>query len=134
VVGDPFYFYNNPNNCYKVTYTVGNPCGSQSSIGYFTNVNFCRQASTFELIEENNVAVSPNPVQDQLSLSFPINKGQIVSLKIIDMHGGEYQLLNNEYLSAGQYDQKFDMSRLPKGIYIYRLETDKITSGKIVKM
>jgi len=134
VAGNPLYFYSNPNNCYKVTYTVGNPCGSQSSTGYFTNVNFCRQAATaYELIDAGQVVVSPNPVKDRLTISFPVDQNQAVSLRVTDMHGNVYPILNNQHLPAGQHDQEFDMSGLPKGIYMYHLETDKITSGKIVR-
>jgi len=134
VAGNPLYFLSNPNNCYKVTYTVGNPCGSQSSIGYFTNVNFCRQAATaYELIDAGQVVVSPNPVKDRLTISFPVDQSQSVSLRVTDMHGNTYPILNNQRLPAGQHEQEFDMSGLPKGIYMYHLETDKITSGKIVR-
>jgi len=133
IVNNPLYFYSNPNNCYKVIYTVGNPCGSQASTGYFTNNTFCRTGSFDDEFSINSTTVSPNPTKESTTISFTLEEAKPVTLKLMDMKGNEYLILDNEILGSGKYDKELNLNNLPSGIYIYQLLTDKLKTGKIIK-
>ncbi len=60
-----------------------------------------------------------------------------VSLKIFDVLGREVATLVNERQNAGQYQVRFDATRLASGMYFYRLqaggyiETKKIDARQV---
>ncbi len=70
----------------------------------------------------NNVKVYPNPVADQLNLSYYINKDSKVTIKIMDVLGNEITTLFTERLSAGDQANSFNIaSRLNSGFYFIRV-------------
>lgn len=70
----------------------------------------------------NNVKVYPNPVSDQLNLSYYISKDANVTVKIMDILGNEVTTLLAERLSAGDQANSFSIaSRLPSGFYFIRV-------------
>ncbi len=70
----------------------------------------------------NNVKVYPNPVSDQLNLSYYINKDSNVTIKIMDVLGNEITTLFTERLSAGDQANSFNIaSRLNSGFYFIRV-------------
>lgn len=70
----------------------------------------------------NNVKVYPNPVSDQLNLSYYINKDSNVTIKIMDVLGNEITTLFTERLSAGDQANSFNIaSRLASGFYFIRV-------------
>lgn len=87
-------------------------------------------------LEENNLLgtldVFPNPVSDILTInqsSIEIFNGSIFLLS------AEGKLVNSfEELTFGQLSQEINMSKLPKGVYFIKIETDKGTIvRKVVK-
>ncbi|WP_411274073.1 T9SS type A sorting domain-containing protein [Daejeonella sp.] len=77
----------------------------------------------------NNVKVYPNPVSDQLNLSYSINKDSNVTIKIMDVLGNEVTTLLTERLSAGDQANSFDIaSRLTSGFYFIRVSV----AGEII--
>lgn len=77
----------------------------------------------------NNVKVYPNPVSDQLNLSYSINKDSNVTIKIMDVLGNEVTTLLTERLSAGDQANSFNIaSRLPSGFYFIRVSV----AGEII--
>ncbi|MHB1178029.1 MAG: T9SS type A sorting domain-containing protein [Daejeonella sp.] len=70
----------------------------------------------------NNVKVYPNPVSDQLNLSYYINKDSNVTIKIMDVLGNEVTTLFTERLSAGDQANSFNIaSRINSGFYFIRV-------------
>jgi hypothetical protein len=70
----------------------------------------------------NNVKVYPNPVSDQLNLSYYISKDANVTVKIMDVLGNEVTTLLAERLSAGDQSNSFSItSRLSSGFYFIRV-------------
>ncbi|HMR00404.1 MAG TPA: T9SS type A sorting domain-containing protein, partial [Ignavibacteria bacterium] len=57
-----------------------------------------------------------------------------VTLKVYDALGRETAvLINNEIRTEGYYNYEFDASRLPSGIYYYRIEAgDFVDSKKMI--
>lgn len=77
----------------------------------------------------NNVKVYPNPVSDQLNLSYSISKDANVTIKIMDVLGNEITTLLTERLSAGEQANSFNIaSRLSSGFYFIRVSV----AGEII--
>ncbi len=69
-----------------------------------------------------NVKVYPNPVSDQLNLSYRITKDATISIKIMDVLGNEILTLFTERISAGEQTNSFNIaSKLNSGFYFVRV-------------
>ena len=70
----------------------------------------------------NNVKVYPNPVTDQLNLTFMVSKDSNVTIKVMDVLGNEVITLYSERISAGNQNHSFNIaSKLSSGFYFVRL-------------
>lgn len=75
----------------------------------------------------------PNPFNPSTKIKFAIPSSisaSLVSLKIYDVLGSEITTLINDFLTSGIYEVEFDGSKLPSGIYFYRLQSDGFSSVK----
>ncbi|MCL5030276.1 MAG: T9SS type A sorting domain-containing protein [Bacteroidetes bacterium] len=71
----------------------------------------------------------PNPFNPTTTIKFSLPAGENIVLKVYDILGNEvFTLINNKYMSAGDYNVSFDGSRLPSGTYIY-----KLTAGEYIE-
>ncbi|MGE5402513.1 MAG: glycosyl hydrolase family 18 protein [Ignavibacteriales bacterium] len=68
----------------------------------------------------------PNPFNPATNIEFVLTEGSRVNLKVYDILGKEVASLINEQMEEGLHRVIFNASNLPSGIYIYRLDTDKI--------
>ncbi len=70
----------------------------------------------------NNVKVYPNPISDQLNLSFNMSKDANVIVKIMDVLGNEITTLLSERVAAGDQTKPFTIaSRITSGFYFIRV-------------
>lgn len=70
----------------------------------------------------DNVKVYPNPVSDQLNLSYSLKKESLVTIKILDVLGNDVATLLNQKLNAGYQNNKFMIdSKLNSGFYFVRI-------------
>ena len=70
----------------------------------------------------NNVKVYPNPISDQLNLSFNMSKDANVIVKIMDVLGNEITTLLSERVAAGDQTKPFIIaSRITSGFYFIRV-------------
>ena len=65
----------------------------------------------------------PNPFNPLTKIRFELPKSSFVKLIVYNILGKEIGTLVNEKLKAGSYEVSWDGSRLPSGIYFYRLMT-----------
>jgi hypothetical protein len=65
----------------------------------------------------------PNPFNPTTVIAYSIPKSGNISLKIYDLLGREVATLVNEIKQAGNYEVKFDGSKLASGIYLYRIQS-----------
>jgi photosystem II stability/assembly factor-like uncharacterized protein len=79
----------------------------------------------------------PNPFNPTTNFEFrianlPAGKAGfgLVTLKVYDVLGNEITTLVNEEKSAGEYKIEFDGSKLPSGIYFYKLQSGNYSSTK----
>lgn len=69
-----------------------------------------------------DVEVYPNPVSDQLNLSYTVNKNANVTIKIMDVLGNEVTTLLSQRVDAGPQKKTFSISnKLSSGFYFLRL-------------
>ncbi len=72
----------------------------------------------------------PNPFNPETRIDFTLPEKQLVSLRIYNTLGELVTELVNEEKPAGSYSFKFDASRLPSGVYIYRLQASEFSENK----
>lgn len=63
----------------------------------------------------------PNPFNPSTKIRFDINENSLVRLEIFDVTGKKISELINQKLTEGSYEENFDASALPSGIYFYKL-------------
>jgi hypothetical protein len=73
-------------------------------------------------------AIYPNPFNNVAMISFNIPQDGWIRLEVLDISGGIVALLQDNYLSSGEYSMVFEGNTLPSGLYFCRLlsggETD----------
>lgn len=67
----------------------------------------------------------PNPTQGIVNLQFTVYNFQSISLKIYNAQGQEVAVVLDESLPAGEHTARFDVSGLPAGIYLVRLQAGR---------
>jgi hypothetical protein len=72
----------------------------------------------------------PNPFNPSTRISFDLPSKSFVSLKIFDLIGREVATLVSEELSAGSYAKQWNATRLPSGVYFYRLQARQTSGGQ----
>ena len=72
----------------------------------------------------------PNPFNPVTTISFGLPDDAIVNLTVYNILGRQVGTLVNGKTDAGYHSVKWDASKLPSGIYIYRLKTDDFTGVK----
>jgi hypothetical protein len=79
----------------------------------------------------------PNPFNPSTNIKYVISSNAFVTLKVYDALANEVTTLVNEEKSAGNYDVRFDISKLSantqglsSGIYFYRLQTGDLSITK----
>jgi hypothetical protein len=71
------------------------------------------------------VEVWPNPAEDEVVVSVVSRQSSVVSqvtLKIYDLYGREVRTLADEAKIPGEYTVRMDVSELPPGVYLVRLQ------------
>jgi hypothetical protein len=72
----------------------------------------------------------PNPFNPSTSIKYQIPELSIVTLKVYDVLGNEIAILINEEKLPGNYELKFDATKLASGVYFYQLKAGSFTDIK----
>ena len=72
----------------------------------------------------------PNPFNPTTSIAFDLPQASKVELKVFDLLGREVSTLVNQFVTAGHHGVSFDASRLPSGLYIYRLNAGNFQQSR----
>lgn len=72
-----------------------------------------------------DLAISPNPFQQEASVSFTLAERQHVRLAVIDALGREVALLLNAEAGPGIQSLNFNAGALPAGVYYVVIQTDR---------
>lgn len=77
----------------------------------------------------------PNPFNPATKIEFALPRESNVKLKIYNLLGQEVETLISKVMPAGNHTIDFDATKLPSGIYVYRIEAgDFIQSKKMLLM
>ncbi len=83
----------------------------------------------------SSVKVFPNPVVDQISLSYRLGKKSAVSIKVMDALGNEVMTLLNQEVDSGPQSHVFDTSnKLTNGFYFIRVSAGTETVVKRISV
>ncbi|MBK8881698.1 MAG: DUF1501 domain-containing protein [Bacteroidales bacterium] len=72
----------------------------------------------------------PNPASEMVNVSFFITPGSDVRLSLHDPNGRKVAEILNEYRFYGETTVTYDISQLPAGFYLYKLETREFNAAK----
>ncbi len=72
----------------------------------------------------------PNPFNPTTRFTFAIAQTGRVEIAVFNTLGQHVARLADQVMTAGQYELEFDASRLPSGVYFYRLKTGNFTDVK----
>jgi hypothetical protein len=80
-----------------------------------------------------DLAVSSNPCNGTVSISYRVPAGDQVSLRVFDVLGQQAEILVDQMQAAGHRSILFDTNRLANGVYFYRLQVgDRVETRKLV--
>jgi hypothetical protein len=72
----------------------------------------------------------PNPFNPSTNIRYEISKNSFIKLTVFDALGREIETLVNEKQSPGTYEEIFNATQYPSGVYFYRLTTNKFSDTK----
>ncbi|MEL7120801.1 MAG: 5'-nucleotidase C-terminal domain-containing protein, partial [Bacteroidota bacterium] len=107
------------------------PVGGEDRIVLFDPTS----TEEFDLdLSEYSFNVSPNPMSNNVQVSYELPKTSQVTITLVDLMGRPIQNIVEDQLGAGQYTHTLDGSDLPTGIYAFLIQIDgKINAMKVVK-
>jgi hypothetical protein len=77
----------------------------------------------------------PNPASGIVDCRWSMANGRRVTLKIYDLFGRELRVLVDEHKSPGEYTVRMDVSALPAGVYLVRLQAGhKVYTQKVIRI
>ena len=89
------------------------------------------QVESFSSVNEFKLTQNyPNPFNSSTRISFSLNKGSNVLIKIFDILGSEIKTLVNEFKPMGTYSLDFDGGNMNSGVYFLRMQTENFTDTK----
>ena len=104
-----------------------------SDIRYLSFIDFTTDVKLIDRQESSNLTLYPNPVIDQLLISYESLKEGNVQVAIIDIQG---KILHQQTINSqnGTNQTIISVSKLPKGLYVCRLQNgDKLETIKFIK-
>ncbi len=72
----------------------------------------------------------PNPFNPSTIIRFSMPEESFVTIKVFNTLGEEITTLISENIIAGNYEVEFDASKLPSGIYFYKLQSETFIEAK----
>lgn len=72
----------------------------------------------------------PNPFNPSTTINYEIPNSNFVSLKIYNIMGREVAILINQFQQPGFYNINFNASKLPGGIYFYKIQAGNFSAVK----
>jgi len=107
------------------------PCAYDQSDSFFAITYLVSTEENETLPAEISLEQNyPNPFNPSTNIKYQIPESGLVTLKVYDVLGNEIETLVKEEKSFGSYEVEFDASKLPSGIYFYRLRAGNFVETK----
>jgi hypothetical protein len=99
---------------------------------YFENFDLENVNSVLDEVNDvTNSVVYPNPSAETVNIKYTLEQPARVTIMLYDANGNRIGMLQNQMMSAGEQETKFNVSNLSNGAYIYRLQIgNSIEAGK----
>ena len=113
---------------YSVHVTTADGCiATSTNYSYTTGIN--------DLAATIGLNVRPSLVNDHTTLSFELKEASTVSVSVLSIQGQEVKaLVDREAMGTGAFERSFDMTSLPTGIYLIKVQTNNgYAISRIVK-
>jgi len=119
------------NSSYTIYYNIGELSINTFSLSnlYITE-GFEQGALYRDSIPVFNITISPNPVYDQLAVSFSVDSTTLLFGKIYNLTGIMLNVINFGQVERGTV-QKIDFSKYCKGVYLLKIIT---LNGNVLKI
>jgi hypothetical protein len=109
---------------------------------FSSTITMHRKATATSVFDQSPINISqyvlyqnyPNPFNPATVIRYSLPVNGSVTLKVYDVIGREVAMLMNQEKLAGTYQIPFDASKLPSGIYFYRLTAGSFTQVKKMLM
>ena len=99
--------------------------GKASGIGTYAGAHTSSGITEYSLADNY-----PNPFNPSTIISYQLPKASFVTLTIYDVLGQKIATLVDQQENPGAYDVNFNASKLPSGVYFYRLDAGSYTAVK----
>jgi len=117
---------------YVVALNDINGCGSSETDSVDINVNRTKNyVDGIEGFEGVEVKMYPNPTSGILTLELPFDKAEC-PMELLNMNG-QIVMRKQIYPSSGMINETLDLSKVPKGLYLLRLDGRSLKSAIVVK-
>lgn len=107
----------------NVSVTAENSCGISPERNLSIVVNPCRINSSGEVVYKTEFTAFPNPATTEFTIRFESLKNTDYTIRILDITGRAV-VSRNRYASTGTNNEIFNVSDLPRGIYLAELDLD----------
>jgi len=87
--------------------------------------------SVANILTNNRVTISPNPLRDMGNLRFELNNSSHIRAVVYDYYGRMVAVISDEHFGAGTYNIAFDFSGLSQGNYFLRFTAGGSSSGNL---
>jgi hypothetical protein len=112
-------FYPKFSDTIRLQVTSGEGCISEFSLPYYYDyINGVDETS-----ENISASISPNPINDKFTLRINVSDLRTVNADVFNSLGDKVlSILSRAQLNAGSHSFDYDLSALPAGIYLIRLQ------------
>lgn len=122
----------------KVTELASSSTDKRAQRSFFSSFKSFFPFKTSDVPNEkllSSVKVFPNPIVDQISLSYRLDKQSTVSIKVMDALGNEVMTLLNQELDSGPQSHVFETNnKLTNGFYFIRVSAGTETVVKRISV
>lgn len=102
-------------------------------IGSCARIDNQRSVSAL-MLDNHHVSVYPNPIKTKATVYLALHNDADTYISLFSSSGQQVLELNNKILSKGEHKFELDLSDLPSGLYVYKIQIDgSIYSGNLLK-
>ncbi|MCK5788814.1 MAG: T9SS type A sorting domain-containing protein [Chlamydiia bacterium] len=107
-------------------------CYECIDLGAYEYTDFGVGLSTIDVL---NLSILPNPTSNTFQLNYQLQKKQFLSIDLYSITGQVIKSIKSEMTPVGAHQHQVDLSSLPNGYYLLRLQIgNEVVTRKVVKI